>query len=114
MNTTYKVFGHVADGTPSPFLFLSIADVVEDGRTKNTNGRSYYVVINAVSKEAKSKAEINNMVTDVWKAMSEEIELPEGFSLMAQEFISGPNIKLEETKEYHATLTYKVRVFYFN
>lgn len=100
-----------ADGIASPLFFIRSAGKRQED-TKQQFIDVFTMQVHAVSSDTNSVVEINNMVETVENIMFHDIKLSEPYSLLVQiqDNVTAP--RREESGEWHAVLTYIVKVSY--
>lgn len=110
-NTELKCYDVTPDNAPSPLVYAEIVGL------KNTDNKtmfckSYSVWLHVISEEVKSSVPLHKYIADVQEAMTEDVELPEGFTLIMQTDNGIQTIKTDESGEKHAVLEFEFRVCY--
>lgn len=111
-NTGEKVFDYVPVNEKSPLIYIEAAGK-EPSDTKTMFFEIYKVNIHAVSEPYEGNTAIYNLINKIEEALTEDITLPEGFTLIFQ-ISDGVNSIYDEpeTKEKHAVLPVRFKVAY--
>ena len=109
-NTTAKVYDFVPENEPSPLIYMEAAGK-EPNDTKAMFCEVYKVNIHAVAEPYKGNTAIYKLINEIEEALTEDITLPEGFSLVYQ-ISDGVEAIYEEPKEKHAVLPLRFKVAY--
>lgn len=110
-NTGTKCYDAVPDNAPSPFYFAEI--IGKRPAHSKTMWRDIFTVwIHAVAEPGDSSVQIYKLIQELEEALSEDIELPEGFELIMQTNNGVQTIKTDETNEKHAVLAYEFMICY--
>lgn len=111
-NTTAKVYDFVPENELSPLIYMEAAGK-EPNDTKAMFCEVYKVNIQAVAEPYKGNTAIYKLINEIEEALTEDITLPEGFSLVYQ-ISDGVEAIYEEpeTKEKHAVLPVRFKVAY--
>ncbi len=110
-NTGAKCYDAVPDNAPSPFYFAEI--IGKRPAHSKTMWRDIFTVwIHAVAEPGDSSVQIYKLIQELEEALSEDIELPEGFELIMQTNNGVQTIKTDETNEKHAVLAYEFMICY--
>lgn len=109
--TKFKCYDAVPENTESPFYFAEVSRAVP-ANTKTMWRDNFTVWVHAISSPGKSSVGIYKMIKELQEAMTEELELPEGFELVMQTDNGVQVIKTDETTEKHAVLAYDFMVCY--
>lgn len=72
----------------------------------------FTVWIHAVAEPGESSVRIYSLIQELEEALTEDIELPEGFDLIMQTNNGVQTIKTDETNEKHAVLAYEFMICY--
>lgn len=72
----------------------------------------FTVWIHAVAEPGESSVGIYGLIQELEEALTEDIELPEGFDLIMQTNNGVQTIKTDETNEKHAVLAYEFMICY--
>ena len=110
-NTGTTCYDAVPDNAPSPFYFAE--GIGKRPAHSKTMWRDIFTVwIHAIAEPGESSVQIYKLIQDLEEALSEDIELPEGFDLIMQTNNGVQTIKSDETNEKHAVLAYEFMVCY--
>ena len=110
-NTGTTCYDAVPDNAPSPFYFAEV--IGKRPAHSKTMWRDIFTVwIHAIAEPGESSVQIYKLIQDLEEALSEDIELPEGFDLIMQTNNGVQTIKADETNEKHAVLAYEFMVCY--
>lgn len=110
-NTGMKCYDSIPDNAPSPFYFAEV--IGKRPAHSKTMWRDIFTVwIHAIAEPGESSVQIYELIQDLEEALSEDIELPEGFELIMQTNNGVQTIKTDETNEKHAVLAYEFMVCY--
>lgn len=113
--TGIRCYDYVALNTPSPFYFAEL--VRSTPANSKTMFRDVFTVnIHCIAAPPEgdviSSAGVYELIDSLEEALTEDIELPEPFELIMQTNNGIQNIKTDETREKHATLSYDFMVCY--
>lgn len=110
-NTETKCLDAVPKNEQSPFYFSEV--IGKRPAHSKTMWRDVFTVwIHAIAEPGESSVQIYKLIQDLEEALSEDIELPEGFDLVMQTNNGVQTIKTDETNEKHAVLAYEFMVCY--
>ena len=110
-HTGTKSYDAVPKNAPSPFYFAEI--VGKRPAHSKTMWRDVFTVwIHAVAEPGESSVGIYGLIQELEEALTEDIELPEGFDLIMQTNNGVQTIKTDETNEKHAVLAYEFMICY--
>lgn len=110
-NTVAKCYDSVPDNAPSPFYFAEV--IGKRPAHSKTMWRDIFTVwIHVIAEPGGSSVQIYELIQELEEALSEDIELPEGFDLIMQTNNGVQTIKTDETNEKHAVLAYEFMVCY--
>lgn len=110
-NTGTTCYDAVPDNAPSPFYFAEVIGK-RPAHSKTMWRDIFKVWIHAIAEPGESSVQIYKLIQDLEEALSEDIELPEGFDLIMQTNNGVQTIKSDETNEKHAVLAYEFMVCY--
>lgn len=96
---------------PAPFYLLTYVGSVEDN-TKMTFRDLHTVYIDCIAKENAPHAAIYKMIDAAREALTQEIDLPAGFTLARQTCTGTVNLQQDETKEWHAVVGFEFLIAY--
>lgn len=113
--TGNKCYDYVGLNTPSPFYFAEL--VRSTPANSKTMFRDVFTVnIHCIAAPPEgntiSSVGVYELIDSLEEALTEDIVLPEPFSLVMQTNNGIQNIKTDETREKHATLAYDFMVCY--
>lgn len=113
--TGIRCYDYVALNTPSPFYFAEL--VRSTPANSKTMFRDVFTVnIHCIAAPPEgdviSSVGVYELIDSLEEALTENIELPEPFELIMQTNNGIQNIKTDETREKHATLSYDFMVCY--
>ena len=95
-NTGTTCYDAVPDNAPSPFYFAEV--IGKRPAHSKTMWRDIFTVwIHAIAEPGESSVQIYKLIQDLEEALSEDIELPEGFDLIMQTNNGVQTIKSDET-----------------
>lgn len=110
-NTGMKCYDAIPDNAPSPFYFAEV--IGKRPAHSKTMWRDVFTVwIHAIAEPGDSSVQIHKLIQELEEALTEDIELPEGFELVMQTNNGVQTIKTDETNEKHAVLAYEFMVCY--
>lgn len=113
--TGLRCYDYVDLNTPSPFYFAELV------RSMPANSKTMFRDVFTVNVHCIAAPPEGNVISSVGvyelidgleEALTEDIELPEPFELIMQTNNGIQNIKTDETREKHATLSYDFMVCY--
>lgn len=111
-NTKYKCYDFYPKRAKSPFYIVELYESVPNN-SKTTYRTSYTLNIHAISSPSDSNVELYDMIQSLDEALTEDIELPDGFQLVAQMNLGVNAIYFEEeTDERHAVIKYQFMIAY--
>lgn len=109
--TGLKCLDFVKENEKAPFYFMELVRPTP-ANTKTMYIVNYEVWIHSIAEESNSSIPIFNMLTNLDEALSEDIELPEGFELVLQTNNGVQTLKTDETNEKHAVTSFTFKVCY--
>ncbi len=113
--TGLRCYDYVDLNTPSPFYFAELIKTTP-ANSKTMFKDIFTVNIHCIAEPPKgdiiSSTGVYELIEKLEEALSEEIELSEPFELIMQTNNGIQNIKTDETREKHATLSYDFMVCY--
>lgn len=95
----------------APFYLLTYIGSFEDN-TKTMFRDRHTVYIDCIAKEDAPNAAIYKMIDSAREALTQEITLPEGFTLARQTCIGTINLQQDETREWHAVVGFEFLIAY--
>lgn len=113
--TGLRCYDYVDLNTPSPFYFAELV------RSMPANSKTMFrdvftVNVHCIAAPPEgdviSSVGVYELIDGLEEALTEDIELPEPFELIMQTNNGIQNIKTDETREKHATLSYDFMVCY--
>ena len=110
-HTGPKCYDAVTKNAPSPFYFAEIIGK-RPAHSKTMWREVFTVWIHAVAEPGESSVRIYSLIQELEEALTEDIELPEGFDLIMQTNNGVQMIKTDETNEKHAVLAYEFMICY--
>ena len=111
-NTKYKCYGFYPKKAKSPFYIAELYESVPNN-SKTTYRTSYTLNIHAISSPGESTVELYDMIQSLDEALTEDIELPDGYQMVAQMNMGVNAIYYEEeTDERHAVIKYQFIIAY--
>ena len=110
--TELKCIDHVELNQPSPFTFLEIVGQIERN-TKTMYVDEFNIHVHVISASALSSVQHYKNIQDVQEALTEYINLPDGYELFGQ-VTSGllSNYIEKETNERHAVIGFVFKISY--
>lgn len=109
--TGLRCYDAVPQNAPSPFYFAEV--VGKRPAHSKTMWRDVFTVwIHVIAEPGKSSVQIYDLIQQLEEALTENVELPEGFELVMQTDNGIQVIKTDETDEKHAVLAYEFMVCY--
>lgn len=110
--TNLKCLDVIKDNQPSPFTFLEIVGA-EEKNTKTMYMDEYTIHVHIISEASNTSIQHYQNIQEVQEALTEYIELPDGYELWGQS-ASGliSNYTEKETNEKHAVLAFTFKVSY--
>ena len=113
--TGLRCYDYVDLNTPSPFYFAEL--IRSTPANSKTMFRDVFTVnIHCIAAPPEgdviSSAGVYELIDSLEEALTEDVELPEPFELIMQTNNGIQNIKTDETREKHATLSYDFMVCY--
>lgn len=109
--TSLKCYDAVAKNAKTPFYFAEVVSK-RPAHTKTMWRDVFTVYIHCIAKASASSVEVYRLIQNVQEALTEDIELPDGFDLLMQTDNGIQIIKTDETNEKHAVLSYEFTVCY--
>ena len=111
-NTEYKCYDFYPKRAKSPFYIAELYESVPNN-SKTTYRTSYTLNIHAISSPSESTVELYDMIQSLDEALTEDIELPDGYQMVAQMNMGVNAIYYEEeTDERHAVIKYQFIIAY--
>ncbi len=109
--TKLTCYDSVPKDAESPFYFAEVVKVTPSN-TKTAFRDIFTVWIHAISEPGDSSVGIYKLIEELQEAMTEDIELPEGYELIMQTDGGLQTIQTDETNEKHAVEVYEFMVCY--
>lgn len=109
--TAYPCYDAVEKNTPSPFYFVQVTGK-RPAHSKTMWKDTFIVWIHAIAAPAESSLFVYEMIQKLEEALTEDIELPEGYQLVMQMNNGVQSVQTDETGEKHAVLAYEFTVCY--
>lgn len=109
-NTDYKCVDNPVN-EPSPFYYIELANK-EEANTKTMYCEKFSVLVHIISEPYKGNTQNYDMITQLEEAMTEELLLPEPYTVITQTE-SGVNARQkDETGEKHTVILFEIKVCY--
>ena len=109
--TGLKCYDHVPLNEASPLYFAEITRI-QPANSKTMYQDVYSVSIHCIAEESPSSVGVYNLIENLQSALSEDISLPEPFTLVMQTDNGVQTIKTDESGEKHAIVSYDFTVCY--
>ena len=109
--TDLRCYDHVPMNEESPLYFAEIIRI-QPANSKTMFRDVYSVAIHCIAEESPSSVGVYNLIENLQSALSEEITLPEPFTLVMQTDNGVQTIKTDETGEKHAIVNFDFMVCY--
>ena len=109
--TGLRCYDHVPLNEASPMYFAEITRI-QPANSKTMFRDVYSVAIHCIAEESPSSVGVYNLIENLQSALSEEITLPEPFTLVMQTDNGVQTIKTDETGEKHAIVNFDFMVCY--
>lgn len=109
--TDLRCYDHVPMNEESPLYFAEIARI-QPANSKTMYRDVYSVAIHCIAEESPSSVGVYNLIENLQSALSEDISLPEPFTLVMQTDNGVQTIKTDESGEKHAIVRYDFTVCY--
>ena len=110
-NTGLRCYDEVPTNEPSPLYYVELVRTRPDN-TKTMWVEVYEVWLHAIAEPTKKSGPIYKMIEALDEAMTEGITLPEGHELIYQRGNGVQVIKMDESGEKHAVLSYEFKICY--
>lgn len=110
-NTGIKCLDEVEKNEVSPFYYMELASV-QPANTKTMYVINYEVWIHSIASPSGSSVGIFKLLQKLDEALSEDIELPEGFELILQINNGVQSVQTDETNEKHAVTSFNFKICY--
>lgn len=109
--TGLRCYDHVPLNEASPLYFAEITRI-QPANSKTMYRDVYSVAIHCIAEENPSSVGVYNLIENLQSALSEDIILPEPFTLVMQTDNGVQTIKTDESGEKHAIVSYDFTVCY--
>lgn len=109
--TDLRCYDHVPMNEESPLYFAEIARI-QPANSKTMYRDVYSVAIHCIAEESPSSVGVYNLIENLQSALSEDIILPEPFTLVMQTDNGVQTIKTDESGEKHAIVNFDFMVSY--
>lgn len=109
--TDLRCYDHVPLNEASPLYFAEITRI-QPANSKTMYQDVYSVAIHCIAEESPSSVGVYNLIENLQSALSEDISLPEPFTLVMQTDNGVQTIKTDESGEKHAIVSYDFTVCY--
>ena len=109
--TDLRCYDHVPMNEESPLYFAEIAQI-QPANSKTMYRDVYSVAIHCIAEESPSSVGVYNLIENLQSALSEDISLPEPFTLVMQTDNGVQTIKTDESGEKHAIVNFDFMVSY--
>lgn len=109
--TGLRCYDHVPLNEASPLYFAEIIRI-QPANSKTMFRDVYSVAIHCIAEESSSSVGVYNLIENLQSALSEDINLPEPFTLVMQTDNGVQTIKTDESGEKHAIVSYDFTVCY--
>lgn len=109
--TGLRCYDHVPLNEASPLYFAEITQI-QPANSKTMYRDVYSVAIHCIAEESPSSVGVYNLIENLQSALSEDISLPEPFTLVMQTDNGVQTIKTDESGEKHAIVSYDFTVCY--
>ena len=109
--TGLRCYDHVPLNETSPLYFAEITQI-QPANSKTMYRDIYSVAIHCIAEESPSSVGVYNLIENLQSALSEDIILPEPFTLVMQTDNGVQTIKTDESGEKHAIVNFDFMVSY--
>lgn len=109
--TGLRCYDHVPLNEKSPLYFAEITRI-QPANSKTMYRDVYSVAIHCIAEESPSSVGVYNLIENLQSALSEDISLPEPFTLVMQTDNGVQTIKTDESGEKHAIVNFDFMVCY--
>ena len=109
--TDLRCYDHVPLNEASPLYFAEITRI-QPANSKTMFRDVYSVAIHCIAEESPSSVGVYNLIENLQSALSEDIILPEPFTLVMQTDNGVQTIKTDESGEKHAIVNFDFMVSY--
>ena len=100
-----------ANNKPSPFYLVEFVNK-RDASSKTMFCDIFSVFLHAIASPNVGSVEIYKMITTLEEAMTEDIELPDGYTVITQTETGVNNVQTDESGEKHAVLLFEFKICY--
>jgi len=109
-NTGYKCVDSPVN-EPSPFYYIEFVNK-EEANTKTMWCEKFSVLVHVISEPNTGNTQNYDMITNLEEAMTEELQLPEPYTVITQ-VEAGVNARqTDETGEKHTVILFELKVCY--
>lgn len=109
--TDLRCYDHVPLNEASPLYFAEITRI-QPANSKTMYRDVYSVAIHCIAEESPSSVGVYSLIENLQSALSEDIILPEPFTLVMQTDNGVQTIKTDESGEKHAIVNFDFMVSY--
>ena len=109
--TGLRCYDHVPLNEASPLYFAEITRI-QPANSKTMYRDVYSVAIHCIAEESPSSVGVYNLIENLQSALSEDIILPEPFTLVMQTDNGVQTVKTDESGEKHAIVNFDFMVCY--
>lgn len=109
--TDLRCYDHVPLNEAGPLYFAEITRI-QPANSKTMYRDVYSVAIHCIAEESPSSVGVYNLIENLQSALSEDISLPEPFTLVMQTDNGVQTIKTDESGEKHAIVNFDFMVSY--
>ena len=109
--TGLRCYDHVPLNEASPLYFVEITRI-RPANSKTMYRDVYSSAIHCIAEESPSSVGVYNLIENLQSALSEDISLPEPFTLVMQTDNGVQTIKTDESGEKHAIVNFDFMVCY--
>ena len=109
--TELRCYDHVPLNKESPLYFAEITRI-QPANSKTMVRDVYSVAIHCIADESPSSVGVYNLIENLQSALSEDIILPEPFTLVMQTDNGVQTIKTDESGEKHAIVNFDFMISY--
>ena len=109
--TGLRCYDHVPLNEASPLYFAEITRI-QPASSKTMYRDVYSVAIHCIAEESPSSVGVYNLIENLQSALSEDINIPEPFTLVMQTDNGVQTIKTDESGEKHAIVNFDFMISY--
>lgn len=109
--TQYPCYDAVPENAPSPLIFVEVIGKT-DSSTKTMYKETFRANVHVIAEPGNARLQLYRLIQDVEEALSEDITVPEGITLILQTETGVQAIQQDETQEWHGVLGYEFTVSY--